>query len=376
MVPVVEALAGQVRVSIDTRKAAVAEAAVAAGADIINDVSASLWPVAADAGVGWVAMHMRGDPTVMQPLRPLRRRRRRGPRPSRSSGPSGPRRPGSREVWIDPGIGFAKTAGHNLLLLAPPRHAGRHRMAGRGRHQPQDASSGGWRPARAGEPAPADDRSEARVATAAWAMSTGRAVVRVHDVAPAVHAARLMGCTSTRERWRAMKGKWAKGIPPRFFAWIIKGKLAVSERPGGYARNHRQVRRQEEILWLRSEGFTRVVSLLPSPHNLHAYDELGVAWAHMPFGPHDDPAVVLPDLYARLRDGWPPASGSCVHQEELSDRLMGVVAGYLPLVGHGRRGPQAIAVVEKILAPADGPGRPGAGGAGPQPGRAAQRLGS
>jgi hypothetical protein len=48
-----------------------------------------------------------------------------------------------------------------------------------------------------------------------------------------------------------MKGKWAKGIPPRFFNWVIKGKLAVSERPGGYARNHRKVRRHEEILWLR-----------------------------------------------------------------------------------------------------------------------------
>src|SRR3984957_14378081 len=85
---------------------------------------------------------------------------------------------------------------------------------------------------------------------------------------------------------RAMKGKWAKGIPPRFFAWIIKGRLAVSERPGGYARNHRKVRRHEEILWLRGEGFTRIVSLLPSPHNLHAYDELNMTWSHIPFGPH------------------------------------------------------------------------------------------
>jgi hypothetical protein len=90
-----------------------------------------------------------------------------------------------------------------------------------------------------------------------------------------------------------MKGKWARGITPRFFAWIIKGHLAVSERPGGYARNHRKVRRHEEILWLRGEEFTRVVSLLPSPHNLHAYDELGVPWSHIPFGLHDDPAVVL-----------------------------------------------------------------------------------
>ena len=66
VLPVVEALAGEVRVSIDTRKAAVARAAVAAGATIINDVSARLWPVAAETGVGWVAMHMPADPSVMQ----------------------------------------------------------------------------------------------------------------------------------------------------------------------------------------------------------------------------------------------------------------------------------------------------------------------
>jgi hypothetical protein len=84
-----------------------------------------------------------------------------------------------------------------------------------------------------------------------------------------------------------MKGKWAKGIPPRFFCWIIKDQLAISERPGGYARNHRKVRRHEEILWLRGEGFTRVVSLLPSSHNLHAYDELEMRWSHVPFGPQD-----------------------------------------------------------------------------------------
>jgi hypothetical protein len=42
----------------------------------------------------------------------------------------------------------------------------------------------------------------------------------------------------------AAKGKWAQGIPPRNFAWIMKDRLAVSERPGGYGANHRRVRRQ------------------------------------------------------------------------------------------------------------------------------------
>jgi hypothetical protein len=152
-----------------------------------------------------------------------------------------------------------------------------------------------------------------------------------------------------------MKGKWARGITPRFFAWIIKGHLAVSERPGGYARNHRKVRRQEEILWLRGEGFTRVVSLLPSPHNLHAYDEMDVTWSHIPFGPHDDPAVVLADLYARLKYWLADGERVLLHQEELGDRLMGVVAGYLRWSGMVPSGPQAIAVVEKILARQMGP---------------------
>jgi hypothetical protein len=152
-----------------------------------------------------------------------------------------------------------------------------------------------------------------------------------------------------------MKGKWARGITPRFFAWIIKGHLAVSERPGGYARNHRKVRRHEEILWLRGEGFTRVVSLLPSPHNLHAYDEMDVTWSHIPFGPHDDPAVVLADLYARLKYWLADGERILLHQEELGDRLMGVVAGYLRWSGMVPSGPQAIAVVEKILARQMGP---------------------
>ena len=70
VIPVIEGLraetGGSVRLSIDTRHAAVARAAVAAGATLINDVSASLHEVAAELGVGWIAMHMRGEPRTMQ----------------------------------------------------------------------------------------------------------------------------------------------------------------------------------------------------------------------------------------------------------------------------------------------------------------------
>ena len=72
VVPVVRELArrleGRARVSVDTRKRAVAEAALQAGATILNDVSASLWPVAAEAQAGWIAMHMRGEPSNMMSL--------------------------------------------------------------------------------------------------------------------------------------------------------------------------------------------------------------------------------------------------------------------------------------------------------------------
>jgi dihydropteroate synthase len=117
VVPVIEALAPSVRVSVDTRSAAVAEAAVAAGATLVNDVSASLWPAAAEVGAGWVAMHMRGEPVTMQEA----------PRYDDVVAEVGAflqeraaqaRAAGVEEVWIDPGIGFGKTLDHNLALLA------------------------------------------------------------------------------------------------------------------------------------------------------------------------------------------------------------------------------------------------------------------
>ncbi|HYA68592.1 MAG TPA: hypothetical protein VED63_07655 [Acidimicrobiales bacterium] len=152
-----------------------------------------------------------------------------------------------------------------------------------------------------------------------------------------------------------MKGKWAAGIPPRNFTWVVKDQLAMSERPGGFAPNHRRVRRQEEIIWLRNQGFTRVVSLLPSPHNLAAYDEESVAWSHFPLGPGGDVREVLADLYREL-DGW-LRSGErlLVHQEELGDRVMGVTAGYLLWSGRLPGGPQAVAAIEQLVSRQLGP---------------------
>ena len=66
VIPVVEALSPRVRVSIDTVKPAVAAAALRAGASVVNDVSSSLWEVAAAGAAGWVAVHMQGSPATMQ----------------------------------------------------------------------------------------------------------------------------------------------------------------------------------------------------------------------------------------------------------------------------------------------------------------------
>ena len=151
-----------------------------------------------------------------------------------------------------------------------------------------------------------------------------------------------------------MRGKWAAGIKPRYFTWVIKDKLAVCERPGGYARNHRMIRRREEILWIKAQGFDRVVSLLPSPHNLHAYDEQRLAWSHVPFAANDDPVSVLPKLYEQLRS-WLNDERVLLHQEELSDKLMGVVAGYLQWNGFIPDGAQAVAIAERLFARQMGP---------------------
>ncbi len=155
-----------------------------------------------------------------------------------------------------------------------------------------------------------------------------------------------------------MKGKWAAGIPPRNFTWVITDHLAVSERPGGFAVNHRRVRRQEEIIWLRVQGFGRVVSLLPSPHNLAAYDEEGLAWAHYPLERSGDPRPVLASCYRDIDDSLAAGLRILVHQDELGDRVMGVLAGYLVWSERIATEPQAVALVEGVVGHAMGePGR-------------------
>jgi hypothetical protein len=146
-----------------------------------------------------------------------------------------------------------------------------------------------------------------------------------------------------------VKGKWAVGIPPRNFTWVIRDQLALSERPGGFAPNHRRVRRQEELIWLRGQGFTRVVSLLASQHNLQAYEDEKLAYAHYPITPGVDPRAALSDAYHDLDASLRSGARVLVHQEELGERVMGVAAGFLVWSGRVPAEPQAIALVEHLI---------------------------
>jgi hypothetical protein len=145
-----------------------------------------------------------------------------------------------------------------------------------------------------------------------------------------------------------VKGKWALGIPPRHFTWVLKNKLAICERPGGYASNHRRVRRQEEIIWIRENRFDCVISLITSPHNLHNYDELGVQWRHRPFNGADDGAEAVVALYREIQSLLRANKRVIVHREELGDHVTGLMAGYLLWSGLVPNGPEVITVMERI----------------------------
>ena len=202
VIPVVEHLAeaAGVPVSIDTTKAAVAAAALDAGATIVNDVSAArfdpaILDVTASKGAGYVAMHMLGEPRTMQD----------SPRYddvvtevgdflterlelAREAGiPSG-------ALCADPGIGFGKTLDHNLELLARvgdlvgrldvPVLVGTSRKGFLGAILRDVAGEDG-------EP-PTERRDEATLATVVWAVDRGARIVRVHDARPAARAVALL----------------------------------------------------------------------------------------------------------------------------------------------------------------------------------------
>jgi dihydropteroate synthase len=189
-----------VPVSVDTTKAAVAEAALGAGARIVNDVSAgrddaSMLGVVAAAGAGYVVMHRRGEPATMQD----------DPRYGDVVAEVGDllvaRLAAALEAGVaggslcaDPGIGFGKTGAHNLELLARldelvdrvevPVLVGTSRKTFLGEVLRDVAGA-------TGAPPP-DERDDATLATVVWALDRGARVVRVHDARSASRAVQLV----------------------------------------------------------------------------------------------------------------------------------------------------------------------------------------
>ena len=152
-----------------------------------------------------------------------------------------------------------------------------------------------------------------------------------------------------------MRGKWAAGIAPKHFTWIFQGQLAISERPGGFTANHRRVRRQEEIIWLESQEFTRIVSLLGTPHNLAAYDERKIASSNFDIPLVGEPGEALLTCYRELERSLNASDKVLLHHDELSDVTLGVVAGFLAWSKKTSSGPQAIAVTERLTGRPLGP---------------------
>jgi len=191
VLPVIEAVraASDVPLSIDTRKAEVARAALRAGAVLVNDVSGlghdpALAAVVAGAGAALALMHVQGTPETMQVdpryddvVAEVLEFLAGGIDRAVAAGVARER------IWIDPGIGFGKTLGHNLFLLrhlAELRVLGAPVLVGTSRKRFIGALAGGR---------PPDERLPGTLASiAAAAVLHGADVVRVHDVGEAKDA--------------------------------------------------------------------------------------------------------------------------------------------------------------------------------------------
>jgi dihydropteroate synthase len=196
VVPVVAAIRAAlpgVPLTIDTVKPSVAEAALAAGADAINDVwgvaeDDAMARVAVDHGVPLVVMHNRAQASYTNLMAEVIADLERAIERAMSAGV--PR----DSIVIDPGFGFGKTADHNLVLL---RELAALRVLGR------PILLGASRKSTLGKvlDLPPSERVEATVATTVLGIAAGADVVRVHDVRPNVRAARIADAV-IRGTWR------------------------------------------------------------------------------------------------------------------------------------------------------------------------------
>jgi len=193
VIPVIEKLAAQTKValSIDTLKPAVAHAALAAGASIVNDVAASrdgdaMWKIVSEFSAGYICMHAQGPPQTMQ----------QNPAYTdvvREVGEFFSERLiallndggiAAEQVVLDPGIGFGKTLEHNLQLLASLRSFARLRrplLLGVSRKSFIEKLTG----------ARLNERLPASLACATLAVGDGVQIIRTHDVAATVQAVRM-----------------------------------------------------------------------------------------------------------------------------------------------------------------------------------------
>ncbi len=152
-----------------------------------------------------------------------------------------------------------------------------------------------------------------------------------------------------------MRGKWSAGIEPRSFTWVYKGVLAVSERPGGTTAVHRKVRRDEEILWLKHQGFTRIISILPSTQQVESYSDRGLTMSHYVLRGGPQQHLVLESCFEDLARSVENQSVVLLHGDEVSDRLLGVLAGYLVWSKKAPNIPTAIALIERLFKRTLGP---------------------
>jgi dihydropteroate synthase len=200
ILPVLEGLRGALKIpiSVDTRKSEVAEAAVSAGAQMINDVSGlrsdpRIAEVAQRTGVPLILMHMRGEPRTMQKgpfARDVMKDVTQGLRASIVKARKGGVR--KSQIIIDPGIGFGKSFEQNYELLRRLRELaklGCPLLVGTSRKGFLGATL-----AREGESAPAEERLWATAATVTASILGGAHIVRVHDVAEMAQVARVADC--------------------------------------------------------------------------------------------------------------------------------------------------------------------------------------
>jgi dihydropteroate synthase len=195
LLPAIEALVGDgACVSVDTASAEVARRALAAGAAVVNDVTALGDPgmprAVAEAGAGLVLMHMRGTPRTMQ-QDPRYQDAAREVADWLGARLAGARRSGiaAERLALDPGIGFGKMPRHNFELLARLEE-----LAALGRPVVVGVSRKSFLGKRDGEPLPdlpPDQRLEGGLAATAVAVFLGGRIVRTHDVAATVRAVRI-----------------------------------------------------------------------------------------------------------------------------------------------------------------------------------------